>query len=134
MYRDIEDMSRVQQIVLEMEDEGLRLRKTKEAVGNQDVFDNLVVLSEYKAIHSWITQTESLHYTMREAVNDLKALEFDEDPCLIKQNIAKRLEKNDITKILSRVKKLSPHRYMRCLKFVSCHNTQFLLYFSSYKL
>jgi len=61
----------------------------------------LIIKEQYGCLVNLIDIMESAKCTIKEAVQAIQGLDFGEDTCNISRNIEKRLENNDILKIMS---------------------------------
>ena len=61
----------------------------------------LKIKHQYECLVKLRETTESAKYTIKEAVQAIQELDFDEDTCNINQNIKKRIQNNDISEILN---------------------------------
>ena len=56
---------------------------------------------QYECLVKLIEKMEIAKYTIKEAVQAIQELDFDEDTCIINQYIKKRMQNNDISKIIN---------------------------------
>ena len=72
----------------------------------------LKIKDQYECLVKLIEKMESAKYTIKEPVQAIQELNFGEDTCNIKQCIKKRMQNNDISKIIKMEKQdISPAVY-----------------------
>lgn len=107
-----EHLPAIREIVSKFEGTGLLVSRAKEAVANPLLTQQLVNVTKYGSLVELVTKIESSTYTIRDGFSHLKNLNFDDDPCNIKEYINKRLAKNDITVIVNHERNdISPADY-----------------------
>jgi len=92
----------VKEIVLGFDDGGLLVARAKQVVQNTELVNDLVSISQcYRPLATFVVNIEGADWTIKQAYRDLVSFNLGDDPCQIKQYIAKRLNNNDIECILN---------------------------------
>ena len=74
--------------------------------------------NQYECLVKLIEKMESAKYTIKEAVQAIQELDFDEDTCNMDQFIKKRMQNNDISEIITiKMQDISPAVYYLLEKF-----------------
>ena len=80
------------------------VENAKVSVNDKNVVEDLIVIeSQYKFLLDYMDKFENGELTIKNAYEVLKNLDFKDDVCKIKNYILKRLNKNDIIKIMNRL-------------------------------
>lgn len=91
----------VKTIVEHFEGSGILVTQAKVSLQTPDLAVQLLkIKQQYESLVSHIEALESAKYSIKEAVQAIQELNFEEDSCGIKPYITKRMQKNDISKIM----------------------------------
>ena len=79
---------------------GLLVSRAKDTINVEDLVPDLVKINQYRTLAANVEFLEESACTITEAYGLLKNMQFDDDPCAIKNYIKKRLSNSDLeTKI-----------------------------------
>jgi hypothetical protein len=97
-----EKLPQVVTIVESFDDSGIIVERAKASVQHPELAQQLLEIQlQYAGLANLVTKMESSEYTVTQAYQDVKALNFGDDKCKIGEYIAKRLQQNDIVSIMS---------------------------------
>lgn len=99
---------KVKETIDSMEGEGLLLTRAKTAINNPEVTNQLCQIMNYPCLVDMINRFESSKFALKDAIDELKNIEFNSDPCSIKPYIQKRVKGSDFEAILNMTKKATP--------------------------
>jgi len=91
----------VRLIIEQFNGDGLLTTSAKEAACDSLLPTQIIDVLKYQSLADLVQKSESSTYCIRDAIADIQSLDFDNDPANIKPYIAKRLAKNDITKVVN---------------------------------
>lgn len=95
-----EKLPQVRAVVEAIKESGLIVRNAKESVRNVELNDSLCQISScYAKIPEIIARLESSSFSIAEAYEIVKTVNFGSDPCQIKEYIRKRMERSDLLTI-----------------------------------
>ena len=113
----LKNLPKVAEIVNSFEDDGLLVKRAKEALSRTNLKQSLVEVSSYNCIIKLIENSESTDFSIESAMNLLNELKFEKDPCNIKYYIDSRIESNGINEIINMEKEsVSPQLYGQLLQ------------------
>ena len=75
---------------------GLFVSRAKDAINAEDLVPDLVKINQYRTLAANVEFLEGSACTITEAYGLLKNMQFDDDPCTIKNYIKKRLSNSDL--------------------------------------
>jgi hypothetical protein len=104
----------VKRIVNGFSGDGILVRRAKDAVRDPELPKSLMnIKSSYECLIHLVEKSESKTYNMETAYQDIKSIDFKEDPCNINGYIKKRLEKNNDLTVISTLSRddLAPSQY-----------------------
>ena len=90
-----EKLPAVRTIVNNWTNAGLLVSRAKDAINVEDLVPNLVKINQYRTLAANVEFLEGSACTITEAYGLLKNMQFDDDPCAIKNYIKKRLSNSD---------------------------------------
>ena len=96
-----ENLLAVRTIVNNWTSAGLLVRRAKDAINVEDLVPDLVEIDQYRTLAANVEFLEGSAWTITEAYGLLKNLQFDDDPCAIKNYIKKRLSNSDLETIIN---------------------------------
>ena len=96
-----ENLPAVRTIVNNWTSAGLLVSRAKEAINVEDLVSDLVKINQYRALAANVGFFEGSACTITEAYGLLKNMQFDDDPCAIKNYIKKRLSNYDLKTIIN---------------------------------
>lgn len=97
-----ENLPAVRTIVSSIEGEGIIVKKAKEALQSNNISQQLrEIFSYYLQIKDLIMYSERSDSTIDDLYFKIKSLSFGNDPCQIKDYVEKRLQKNEIARLLN---------------------------------
>ena len=91
-----ENLPAVRTIVNNWTSAGLLVSRTKDAINVENLVPDLVKTNQYRTLAANVEFLEGSVYTITEAYGLLKNMQFDDDPCAIKNYIKKRLSNSDL--------------------------------------
>ena len=80
---------------------GLLVSRAKDAINVEDVVPDLVKINQYRTLAANVEFLEGSTCTITEAYGLLKNMQFDDDPCAIKNYIKKQLSNSDLETIIN---------------------------------
>ena len=80
---------------------GLLISRAKDAINVEDLMPDLVKINQYRTLAANVELLEGSARTITEAYGLLKNMQFDDDPCAIKNYIKKRLSNSDLETIIN---------------------------------
>ena len=80
---------------------GLLVSRAKDAINVEDLVPDLVKINQYRTLAANVDFLEGSACTITEAYGLLKNMQFDDDPCAIKNYIKKRLSNSDFETIIN---------------------------------
>ena len=80
---------------------GLLVSRAKDAINVEDLVPDLVKINRYRTLAANVEFLEGSACTITEAYGLLKNMQFDDDPCAIKNYIKKRLSNSDLETIMN---------------------------------
>ena len=80
---------------------GLLVSKAKDAINVEDLVPDLVKINRYRTLAANVEFLEGSACTITKAYGLLKNMQFDDDPCAIKNYIKKRLSNSDLETIIN---------------------------------
>ena len=96
-----ENLPAVRIIVNNWTSAGLLVSRAKDAINVEDLVPDLVKINQYRTLASNVEFLEGSACTITEAYGLLKNMQFDDDPCAIKNYIKKRLFNSDLETIIN---------------------------------
>ena len=90
-----ENLPAVRTIVNNWTSAGLLVSRAKDAINMEDLVPDLVKIDQYRTLAANVEFLEGSACTIIEACRLLKNMQFDNDPCAIKNYIKKRLSNSD---------------------------------------
>ena len=96
-----ENLSAVRTIVNNWTSAGLLVSRAKDAINVEDLVPDLVKINQYRTLAANVEFLEGSACTITEAYGLLKNMQFDDDPCAIKNYIKKRLSNSDLETIIN---------------------------------
>ena len=97
-----ENFLECKRIVNEYTPDGIIVRKAKESINNPEVFREVTeIRANYKVINDLIDMWTTNRPLINDSVRTLRSLEFPNDMARVKDYIGKRLNKNDILRIVN---------------------------------
>ena len=96
-----ENLPAVRTIVNNWTSAGLLVSRAKEAINVENLVPDLVKINQYRTVAANVEFLEGSACTMTEAYGLLKNMQFDDDPCAIKNYIKKRLSNSDLETIIN---------------------------------
>ena len=79
----------------------LLVRRAKDAINGEDLVPNLVKINQYRTLAANVEFLEGSVCTITQAYGLLKTMQFDDDPCAIKNYIKERLSNSDLETIIN---------------------------------
>ena len=106
-------MPEVKPIVESFVGSGILITQAKVSLQKSDLAGQLhKVNDQYECLVKFMEKMERAKYTIKEAVQAIQEFDFGEDTCNINQYIKKRMQNNDISKIINMEKRdISPDVY-----------------------
>ena len=80
---------------------GLLVSRAKDTINVEDLVPDLVKINQYRTLAAKVEFLEESACTIIEAYELLKNMQFDDDPCAIKNYIKKRLSNSDLETIIN---------------------------------
>ena len=80
---------------------GLLVSRAKDAINVEDLVPDLIKINQYRTLAANIEFLEGSACTITEAYGLLKNMQFDDDPCAIKNYIKNRLSNSDLETIIN---------------------------------
>ena len=96
-----ENLPAVRTIVNNRTSAGHLVSRAKGAINVEDLVPDLVKINQYRTLAAKVEFLEGSACTITEAYGLLKNMQFDDDPCAIKNYIKKRLSNSDLETIIS---------------------------------
>ena len=96
-----ENLPAVRTIVNSWTSAGLLLSRAKDAINVEDLVPDLVKINQYRTLVANVEFLEGSACTITEAYGLLKNMQFDDDPCTIKNYIKKRLPNSNLETIIN---------------------------------
>ena len=96
-----ENLPAVRTIVNNWTSAGLLVSREKDAINVEDSVPDLVKINQYRTLAANVEFLEENACTITEAYGLLKNMQFDDDPCAIKNYIKKRLSNSDLKTIIN---------------------------------
>ena len=96
-----EDLPAVRTIVNNWTSAGLLVSRAKDAFNVEDLVPDLVKINQYRTLAANVEFLEGSACTITKAYGLLKNMQFDDDPCAIKNYIKKRLSNSDLQTIIN---------------------------------
>ena len=96
-----ENLPAVRTIVSNWISAGLLVSRAKNAINVEDLVPDLVKINQYRTLAANVEFLEGSACTITEAYGLLKNMQFDDDPCAIKNYIKKRLSNSDLETIIN---------------------------------
>ena len=96
-----ENLPAVRTIVNNWTSAGLLVSRAKDAVNVEDLVPDLVKINQYRTLAANVEFLGGSACTITEAYGLLKNMQFDDDPCAIKNYIKKRLSNSDLETIIN---------------------------------
>ena len=90
------NLSAVRTIVNNWTSAGLLVSRAKDAINVEDLVPDLIKINQYRTLAAIVEFLEGSACTITEAYGLLKNMQFDDDPCAIKNYIKKRLSNSDL--------------------------------------
>ena len=94
-----ENLPAVRTIVNNWTSAGLLVSRAKDAINVEDLMPDLVKINQYRTLAANVKFLEGSACTITEAYGLLKNMQFDDNPCAIKNYIKKRLSNSDLETI-----------------------------------
>ena len=96
-----ENLSAVHTIVNNWTSAGLLVSRANDAINVEDLVPDLVKINQYRTLAANVEFLEGSACTITEAYGLLKNMQFDDDPCAIKNYIKKRLFNSNLEAIIN---------------------------------
>ena len=96
-----ENLPAVRTIVNNWTSAGLLVSRAKDAINVEGLVSDLVKINQYRVLAANVEFLEGSACTITKAYGLLKNMQFDDDPCAIKDYINKRLSKSDLETIIN---------------------------------
>ena len=96
-----ENLPAVRTMVNDWTSAGLLVSRAKDAINVEDLVPDFVKINQYRALAVNVEFLEGSACTITEAYGLLKNMQFDDDPCAIKNYIKKRLSNSDLKTIIN---------------------------------
>ena len=96
-----ENLPAVRTIVNNWTSAGLLVSRAKDAINVEGLVSGLVKISQYRTLAANVEFLEGSACTMTKAYGLLKNMQFDDDPCALKDYINKRLSNSDLETIIN---------------------------------
>ena len=96
-----ENLSAVRTIVNNWTSAGLLVSRANDAINVEDLVPDLVKINQYRTLAANVEFLEGSACTITEAYGLLKNMQFDDDPCAIKNYFKKRLSNSDLETIIN---------------------------------
>ena len=96
-----ENLPAVRTIVNNWTSAGHLVSRAKDAINVEDLVPNLVKIYQYRTLADNVEFLDGSACTITEAYGLLKNMQFDDDPCAIKNYIKKRLSNSDLETIIN---------------------------------
>ena len=96
-----ENLPAVRTIVNNWTSAGHLVSRAKDAINVEDLVPNLVKIYQYRTLAANVEFLEGSACTITEAYGLLKNMQFDDDPCAIKNYIKKSLSNSDLETIIN---------------------------------
>ena len=96
-----ENLPDVRTIVNNWTNAGLLVSRAKGAINVEDLLPDLVKINQYRTLAANVEFLEGSACTITEEYGLLKNMQFDDDPCAIKNYITKRLSNSDLETIIN---------------------------------
>ena len=97
-----ENLPAVCTIVNNWKSAGFLFSRAKDAINVEDLVPDLVKINQYRTLAANVEFLEGSASTITEAYGMLKNMQFDDDPCAIKNYIKNRLSNSDLETIIDR--------------------------------
>ena len=95
-----ENLPAVRTIVNNWTSAGLLVSRAKDAINVEGLVSDLVKINQYRTLAANVEFLEGSACTITKAYGLLKNMQFDDDPCAIKDYINKRLSNSDLETII----------------------------------
>ena len=96
------NLPEVKAIVESFVDSGILVTQAKVSLQKSSLAGQLLkIKDQYECLVKFIEKIESSKYTIKETEQAIQELDFGEDTCNINQYIKKRMQSNDISKIIN---------------------------------
>ena len=96
-----ENLPAVRTIVNNWTSAGLLVSRAKDAINVENLVPDLIKINQYRTLAANVEFLEGSACTITEAYGLLKNMQFDDDPCAIKNYIKKRLSNSDLETIIN---------------------------------
>ena len=96
-----ENLPAVRTIVNNWTSAGLLVSRAKDAINVEGLVSDLVKINQYRTLAANVEFLEGSDCTITKAYGLLKNMQFDDDPCAIKDDINKRLSNSDLETIIN---------------------------------
>ena len=96
-----ENLLAVRTIVKNWTSEGLLVSRANDAINVEDLVPDLVKINQYRTLAANVESLEGSACAITKAYGLLKNMQFDDDPCAIKNYIKKRLSNSDLETIIN---------------------------------
>ena len=96
-----EKLPTVRTIVNNWTSAGLLVSRAKDAINVENLVPGLIKINQYRTLAANVEFLEGSTCTITEAYGLLKNMQFDDDPCAIKNYIKKRLSNSDLKTIIN---------------------------------
>ena len=96
-----ENLPDVRTIVNNWTSAGLLVSRAKDAINVEDLVPDFVKINQYRTLAANVELLEGSACTITEAYGLLKNMQFDDDPCAIKNYIKKRLSDSDLETMIN---------------------------------
>ena len=96
-----DNLPAVRTIVNNWTSAGLLVSRAKDTINVEDLVPDLVKINQYRTLAANVEFLEGSACTITEAYGLLKNMQFDDDPCAIKNYIKKRLFNSDLETIIN---------------------------------
>ena len=96
-----ENLPAVRTIVNNWTSAGLLVSRSNDAINVEDLVPDLIKINQYRTLAANVEYLEGSACTITEAYRLVKNMQFDDDPCAIKNYIKKRLSNSDLETIIN---------------------------------
>ena len=96
-----ENLPAVRTIVNNWTSAGLLVSRSNDAINVEDLVPDLIKINQYRTLAANVEYLEGSACTITEAYRLVKIMQFDDDPCAIKNYIKKRLSNSDLETIIN---------------------------------
>ena len=113
-----ENLPAVRTIVNNWTSAGLLVSTAKDAINVEGLVSDLVKINQNRTLAANVEFLEGSACTITKAYGLLKNMQFDDDPCAIKDYINKRLSNSDVETIINRVARFCRVKYTKMFQII----------------